>query len=195
MEEFEFTRELKRQSVHISGSLLAAVYILMGESYALALSMLGLITTMFIYLSYRKNRHVFRFLITSLERNMEKSVARGAVFYFSGIILTILLFPPYIIPAVIIITTFGDAFSTLVGLKFGSIKLPYNRIKSVQGSLAFLVSAFLASSLVIPTELAFAGSLTGALVESLINRRDEDNILVPLFTGLTLKLLLCSGIL
>ncbi len=196
MEEFDFSKELKRQLVHLSGSVLAGVYLLLGRSPTLTLSLLGLTAALFIYISYRRGREVLSPIMTSLERKeaLKKSPARGAVFYFLGISLAILLFPPYITPAVIIITTVGDAFSTLVGLKFGSIKLPYNKDKSLQGSLAFLGSAFVATSLIISPALAFTGSIMGAVAESLIDKRDEDNIAVPLFAGVSMKLIICSGV-
>lgn len=195
MEVFSWDKEVKRQAVHISGSSLALIYIFSGKSPALALSIFGALISILIYFLFRRRSLLAVRLVEVLEReeSLRKFPAGGAIFYFTGVSLSIALFPGYIVPAIILVTTVGDAFSTLVGLRWGSIKLPYNREKSLQGSAAFLATAFLASSLAAPYQIALVGSLAGALAESIATGGGEDNLLVPLSAGVLMQLSLCSG--
>lgn len=86
----------------------------------------------------------------------------------------------------------GDAASALVGVAYGRTRLPWNRRKSVEGTIAGLVAGFLAASFLgaVPYWLAgltvppifqgvvLVGATAGALAESL--PRVEDNLVVPL---------------
>jgi dolichol kinase len=86
----------------------------------------------------------------------------------------------------------GDAASALVGVAYGRTKLPWNRKKSIEGTLAGMVAGFfagvvlgaipygIAGQFVPPLFLAvvFGGALAGALAETL--PRVEDNFVVPL---------------
>lgn len=86
----------------------------------------------------------------------------------------------------------GDAASALVGVAYGRHKLPWNRKKSVEGTLAGLVAGGLAGAVMASVPFAFAGVLVeplfflvvlagaaaGALSETI--PRVEDNFVVPL---------------
>lgn len=86
----------------------------------------------------------------------------------------------------------GDSASALVGVAYGRHRIPWNRRKSWEGTLAGLAAGFLAGSLLgsLPYWVAsmgvpplfhavvLAGSVAGALAESL--PRIEDNLAVPL---------------
>ncbi len=45
----------------------------------------------------------------------------------------------------LILLCVGDGFANLFGRRFGTVKLPYNKRKSWAGSIAFMVSSFLAA--------------------------------------------------
>lgn len=196
MEEFSWAKEVKRQAVHMSGLLVAVAYLSAGKSIALALTLAGLGASLLVSQTFKRGNPLAGKIVDKLERKeaREKFPVQGAIFFFLGVGLSILLFSPYLAPAIILIITIGDAFSTLVGLRWGSVKLPYNSKKSLQGSMGFLVSSFIATSFLLPYQLAFVGSLVGALAESFSKGSAEDNIFVPLLSGLVMQLSLCSGI-
>lgn len=86
----------------------------------------------------------------------------------------------------------GDAASALVGVAYGRRKLPWNRKKSLEGTLAGLAAGFLAGVVFASIPYAFAGLAVpplffamvllgagaGALAETV--PRVEDNFVVPL---------------
>lgn len=92
----------------------------------------------------------------------------------------------------------GDAASALVGVAYGRTKLPWNRRKSLEGTLAGVVAGFFAgammasipytfSGLAIPPLLpvvVLAGAIAGSLAETL--PRVEDNFVVPLAAAATM---------
>ncbi len=186
-----FRKEVRRQIVHISGSAVALLHIYLGRQIALATALGGLALGVILTLLYPRARAVKK-LVDYFEREDSKPM-RGALFYALGICLSF-VFPPYLTPGVILIATFGDAFSTLVGLKFGRHPLPFAPEKTLEGSLAFLFTGFFASALVLPWKLALLGSFFGAIGEAL-GEGEEDNIAVPVMAGVAMKLGLCSGIL
>jgi|Deesub1362A_J573_1020465.scaffolds.fasta_scaffold00109_57 dolichol kinase len=185
-------REIKRQLIHASGALLS-VFIIRVDWYFSAI-FLGflLIFSYAIALGYTKGIRVpvLAQLIDMSERPevIKVKPAKGALCFFLGIFLTILIFQNREIGAsAVVILAIGDSFSTLIGKKFGAHRLPYNTEKSVEGSLAFLISAYFAALLIMPPILAAASVAVGALAESIPSRVD-DNITIPLSSGLVMYL-------
>jgi uncharacterized protein (TIGR00297 family) len=66
----------------------------------------------------------------------------GLKFYPIAVFLAILAFPLPLAAAAWGILAAGDCFSNLVGRAWGRTKLPWNRKKSVAGSVAFVLTAF-----------------------------------------------------
>jgi uncharacterized protein (TIGR00297 family) len=119
----------------------------------------------------------------------------GIVFYPIAVVLLILLFPdrPDIAAAAWGVMAFGDGAATLVGRRAGGGRIPWNREKSIAGSLAFVVAGgaagvFLAwwcrPAVTPPPYMWFSfvapllAVIVAAAVETLPIRLD-DNISVP----------------
>lgn len=109
----------------------------------------------------------------------------AAPFYFAmGILLTLLLFPLQVSSAAIAIFALGDSSASIFG-RLSTARLPFNKGKTLGGSLFGFFFAFAAGSFFAPPLPAFTGALVAMSVESLplpVN----DNILIPLCTGLVL---------
>jgi dolichol kinase len=75
-----------------------------------------------------------------------------------------------------------------VGRKYGSVKIPYNPEKSIQGSLAGFAAAFLGALIIVSPFYAFLAALLGMIGESLPLKVD-DNVVIPLFSGVTLTVI------
>ncbi len=128
----------------------------------------------------------------------------GIKFYPFAVLLAILLFPMPVAAAAWGVLAAGDCFSNVVGRAYGRTKLPWNPGKSIAGSLAFVLTAFPVAWFLAwwtalghpgasleggaAASLAAAGAITGALVESLPIRID-DNLSVTLSSGLVMALL------
>lgn len=92
----------------------------------------------------------------------------------------------------------GDAASALVGVAYGRKRLPWNRKKSVEGTVAGFAAGFMAGAVMASIPYAFsavaippalfvvlvAGAASGALAETM--PRVEDNFVVPLVAAATM---------
>ena len=94
--------------------------------------------------------------------------------------------------AALLFSTYGDAFSTIVGVKFGRRRI--FRRKSLEGFLAFLSSAFVIAFLVsvlpghqLPLAIGLTGASVAALTE-LFSVPPDDNFSVTVLSGLAMFL-------
>ena len=110
------------------------------------------------------------------------------IYFAVGILLTLLLIPAPASYAGIAIFSLGDSTASLFGGALSKKPLPFNRAKTAEGTLAGFFFAFLAGALFVSPWIALAGATVGMLVEYLPLPLN-DNLLIPLCTGLTLMLL------
>jgi HAD superfamily phosphoserine phosphatase-like hydrolase len=111
--------------------------------------------------------------------------ASSPIFFALSIIFSLTVYEPPIGYAVITILTLGDGTAKLVGKKIGQTVLPYNKTKTLEGTIVGIVVSAIASSIFIPPAQAIIASILGLVVESMplaIN----DNITIPLSAGLLL---------
>jgi dolichol kinase/phosphoserine phosphatase len=114
--------------------------------------------------------------------------AAAPLYYALGILLTLLIFPFPASAAAIAIFALGDSTASIFGGLLGK-RLPFNKGKTLEGSLAGFVFAFLAGCLFVPPWIAAAGAAFAMFIEYLplpIN----DNLLIPTLTGVMLTLLI-----
>jgi dolichol kinase len=91
--------------------------------------------------------------------------------------------------AAIAIFALGDSTASLFGGLISKNPLPFNKGKTLEGSLVGFFFAFLAGSFFVSPVLALIGAAVAMTIESLplpVN----DNILIPSLTGLALLLAL-----
>lgn len=123
---------------------------------------------------------------------------KGTILLLCGAILSLILFPKEIVYASVAIVTFGDSIATAVGVLIGKHKLPYSEKKTIEGTGAGIIAAFLASTFFVTPVEAFIGAVGGMLLESVIDLQTiqevnsqmvfklilNDNFLIPVFSGL-----------
>jgi len=129
-------------------------------------------------------------LVRTFERDDCNFPGEGFFSLFLGSALVLLVFDKDIAFAAILVLTFGDSISNLVGGLIGQVHFPewFNKRKTLEGSFAgWLVAFNLAMFFVTPLEALVAASI-GMLAEVIEIRfkwgRVEDNITIPLFAGL-----------
>lgn len=113
--------------------------------------------------------------------------AAAPLYFATGILLTLLLFSLQVSSAAIAIFALGDSVASLFGRLLSKTPLPFNKGKTLEGSLSGLFFAFLAASVFVSPMLAFVGAAVAMAIESLplpVN----DNVLIPLCTGFVLML-------
>ena len=181
-------RELLRQLIHVSGVFIVVLSYLIPVK---ALIIICLALLVFLVLIFRWDRYIYLPLFSPILRYCKRSDdERGSIYFFMGIILTLFLFQSNlaVANAAILILLFGDSASTLVGKRWGKVKLPFQQNKTLEGSLAFLLVGFLVSLTQLTPLPAFTGALSGALTEAY--SPIDDNLTTPLVAGLVISLLI-----
>ncbi len=177
-----------REAIHASGFFIPVLAGLIGIH---AVALLICVTSAFYFLSeiYRMNRKNLPIIstITRHAASMEElyEFAAAPLYFAMGILLTLLMFPAPVSSATIAIFALGDSTASLFGGIIFKKPLPFNKSKTLAGSLVGFFFAFLAGSIFVSPALALIGAAVAMAIESLplpIN----DNILTPLFTGLVL---------
>ena len=183
-------QELRRKGIHVCSLF---VLLLAGVNYLLTLELLLAIT--FVYalsewarlngIGFPALGYITRLCVRTCER---RRFAFAPVTLALGILLSLMLFPALIASITIAILACADSMATIVGKFYGKIRIPYNHKKSLEGSAAFLIIAFICAAIYLPLKTALIVSLVSCIIESLPVK--HDNISIPLGTGLFLGLLI-----
>lgn len=186
--------ETKRQLIHMSGVALPFYIISVGLAISVNTFLFFLVAGLIISYGYRRGVRfpVIAVIVDSTEREgvIEKFPGKGALTFFFGSLLVLLLFGSSlnVAAAAIIILALGDSFSTLFGKRYGRHKIFYSREKSVEGSIGGFVPAFLGALIFVSPLAAIVGAGVGMAAESL-PAKIEDNIIIPLAAGFVMFLL------
>ena len=190
--------EVKRKAVHFLGIFTIALIYIFGKLLA-SLIMLCISIGFIFAGEYRKNRKNYKKakIIDEFEDVLEDEVKtyerrkelpfKGAITFFFGCFLAALLFEENIAIASIAVLALADSMSTLIGYFFGKHKLPINKKKSWEGSTAFFATSFFTLFFFVDPLKALIAAVIATFVEML--PQIDDNISVPLVTGLVLLLL------
>lgn len=111
------------------------------------------------------------------------------IYFAVGIVLALLLFPVPASSAAIAIFALGDSTASLVGGALSRKPLPFNKAKTLEGTLAGFLFAFLAGSVFVAPWVALVGAAVAMTVE-VLPLPVNDNLLIPLCAGLTLMLII-----
>ncbi|MDO8537488.1 MAG: hypothetical protein Q7S21_01250 [archaeon] len=184
-------QEIFRQTLHLLfGSITILILLNYGVLASLLFTALGLFFVAIIsfWISQGKKLPFIQLVLEQVERKNEKHFpGKGAITLFIGEILTHIIFfyNPTIILGALIVLVFGDFMSTLAGKLIGKHKLIRN--KTLEGSTAGFAVSFIYLSLIFQIPTAFLTAFIGMLAELL---PFEDNITIPIISGLVLALLL-----
>jgi HAD superfamily phosphoserine phosphatase-like hydrolase len=188
-------RDLTREAIHISGFLVAAISMLLSLNSFFVAFLIFIVTSVYVISELARvfgyNLPVTATITWHAASSPEIfEFVTAPIFFSLGIMLALLVFPPPVSYSAIAVFTLGDASATLFGKKFGRHVYPYNKGKKVEGTLLGLLMAWLGAWLFIANPFkAFVGAAVGMFVETLPTPVN-DNLTIPLFSGLTLLLLL-----
>jgi uncharacterized protein (TIGR00297 family) len=187
--------ETLRQWVHIAFGTVAIVLRYLPWSIAAIMAACAVVFNIRLLRHFTRNR-------LHREHELNTTLPAGLVLYPTSVLVLLLMFPsrPDIVAASWGILAAGDGAATLVGRRFGVRKWPWNRQKSVAGSVALFLAggaagAFLAwwcrSATIPPPYLwfsigaPFAAALVAAAAETVPIRLD-DNVSVPFSAAVVL---------
>ncbi|GAB6065413.1 SEC59/DGK1/VTE5 family protein [Aquifex pyrophilus] len=172
--------ELRRKLFHICSLLLLIIPVLYFPFWLnIFIFSSGILLNLLLVLKNEKIYPLFKLFIDLFEReeNLEKPGIQS-LYALLGIFISYLLFGKDAVYGIVVLAV-GDGFSGLIGHYFGKRRLFYNPKKSLEGSLAFFLSSFIALLFITELEKAFLISLVSAFVESLKLPLD-DNLLIPI---------------
>ena len=119
---------------------------------------------------------------------------KGVIFLFIALFILELLFKKNITIASILIWTFGDSVSAIVGTHYGRYPHPMNSNRFIEGTIAGIIAATIASSFFVNVFAAFAAAFIAMTLESLemvfLKNPVDDNLLVPMVSAIILVLLI-----
>lgn len=176
--------ELQRKAIHLIGLGVPALYWFTNKEFTLLV--VGAFMFGFAAFELYRWRHGIPVkeaeeVTRPLMRPSEERGLGAHVYFACGVFIAILLYSQTIAVAAILMLILGDGAAALVGIKWGKIRLTERR--TLGGSLALFLVAFLAALLVVSPKLALVGAIVAAYVELLpIN----DNLSIPIFAGLAM---------
>lgn len=189
-DRLDFRFEFARKAIHLSSLLIPLIYFRISRE--LALLILTPVTVGFLLVDILKNfvhplaawyHTTFDAMLRTHELEEERIHLNGATWITLSALILIALFPKTIAVAAFAMVSISDTVAALVGKRYGRHRFGK---KSVEGSLAFLVSALLVVLLVpgitLPAGMVMA--VVGTLVEAQVIRiggfKIDDNITVPI---------------
>lgn len=175
-------REDKRQIFHIFvGLMLIVVISYLGRGMAMGMVFFTIIIGLLIMNSrLLGKKNILTRVVAWFEKNFERTNAPlpgwGSACYATGSLIAIsILVDQNRIMAIIVLLAFGDGLSTLIGRR-GKIRLLYNKEKTLEGAIAFVIASIPAYFFIGP--LAIPLIILGAIVETL--PIIDDNLMIPI---------------
>ncbi|KPU63094.1 phosphatidate cytidylyltransferase [Thermococcus sp. EP1] len=173
--------ELKRKVLHLTGLSVPLLYLLFGQKVTIGFVATALIVFVILEpfriieelrdkVKRKLGLYVREEVIALVEKELEaisrehEKYSIGAHIYFTiGALIIVCLFPRDIAIGAITVATLGDAIAAIIGKPFGRHR--FKNGKSVEGSLAYFVTAFLTLFVLINLPHALIGALAGMLAE------------------------------
>lgn len=187
--------EIRRQLIHIlygPAIVLLYQYNLINISILFGMVVGGSAMSLMIK---RKRMSPVRWVLSHFERDhhLESFPGRGILFFTIGALLCLILFTKEIAFAGILILSFGDAVSNLVGQRWGKIKTKLNPDKYIEGTLVGILVSIPIAYYFVPNILAAIAASSIAMFLEMPNIRIfsfeiDDNLLIPIGASFTLSL-------
>ncbi|RLG17165.1 hypothetical protein DRN62_01900 [Nanoarchaeota archaeon] len=178
---YDLKKEERRKGLHVLVGICIVLFLMLNRTITLFLLFALIVLSIPLYTLVRRKEI---FLISDALRyfGREKEYGKGAIYFLAGCFLSIALFEnAYSIPGILVLS-FGDAFSSLVGLKYGK----RGRKKTLEGSLVFfLISLSILLSFFSPWK-AFLVSIIVTAAEYLLT---PDNLFLPSLTAFLCNIL------
>lgn len=181
----ELLVEVFRKTIHLS----SALTVVFAERWYTP-TVIGIIGISILYCIsefLRMHGHEL-YLITNITRYASRKRDKGRfvlgpLTLAGGVLAALLLFPIHTAKIAIFALAFGDGLASLVGKRFGKIRLAFFKDKTVAGSLTCFAAVFLST-------FAVSGNFWKSLVLGIAGAgiemlpfKDYDNLLIPIAIG------------
>ncbi|BAD85999.1 cytidylyltransferase [Thermococcus kodakarensis KOD1] len=186
--------ELKRKALHLTGLTVPAIYLCCGKTTTLAF--IGLAFVLFVVLEpFRiieewRDRIKYRLLnmypspelgrsielienhIEAITRPHERERVAAHIYFAAASFIVVYFFPMKVAVGAITVATLGDALAAIIGKSLGRHR--FSSGKSLEGSLAYFLTALLVLIPLVSFAPALAGAVIGTIVE-FYNVPPDDN--------------------
>ncbi len=192
-----YAAELRRKALHLGALVLPAGILLLGRPLAATVLVpLAVVAVLCDWARVRVEpaRRVLHTLFAGLMRPEELPplggpvVLNGATWMCVASAVCAVVFPPAVAAAAMAMVMVGDGAAAVVGRRFGRTMWP-GGLKSVEGTAAFVVTAFAVGLAVVywpgaglTLAACAAGAVVGAIAEA-VPVPVNDNVRVPLVAG------------
>lgn len=189
--------EIRRKTFHIIGGIILGIliyYEILQAWMVLIIVGFGIITSV-IYMVY--DIPIVNYFLNRYERShlRKKFPGKGVVYLFLAILFLMLTFERNIVLAGIMIWTFGDSMSAIVGKHYpNGTKHPLNDTRIIEGTVAGIVTGGIAASFFVYWPYALIGATISMSIESLdwklYRETFDDNLFVPVIGSFVIYLLM-----
>ena len=182
----ELRTEVIRKSIHM---MIAIVPTLARFNVTITMMILSMGLMLYTYAEMLRIQGISLGFISRITESAARvrdrnSFVYGPVTLGLGAMLALMLYPEPAAAVAIYALAFGDGFSSLFGKVFGRVRIPLTGGKTFAGSLACLISVFIAGySVTGNLRAAVIISAAATFLEALPSR-DLDNLILPVGTGL-----------
>ncbi len=193
--------EIRRKLIHITGLSVPLGILILGRIYTAILIALALAVALLIEAGRLRGR-----VSLPAVREQENDKVAGYIYYILGSLITVVVFPPMVAIAAMLMLSLGDAVSGLVGsvLENSNVRGCNDgwRVKPlpiVTGMfLACIAIGYLSSGITrLPFQVYLAGAAGATMADAVAmvfcNRGLDDNLTIPLFAGLLMSAALLVG--
>ena len=192
----DYRAEISRKVLHLAAAVTPFVYVFLTRDTMIRLlapCLLLAVTIELLRYASPGFQVVFRRWVGFMVRDVEWNRITGATYVMVGALLSVWWFPKPVAIAAMLIQIVSDTAASLIGIRFGRTRFLG---KSLAGSGAFFITAVIILWLALPDSkgVALAAALVATLAEALpalrLGRFElNDNVTVPLLTGITIWLL------
>jgi dolichol kinase len=177
--------EIYRKIFHILAGLCLVLLIYYDLAKAWEILLLLGVGIIISVISMYTDLPLIRYFLDAFEReHLRKTFpGKGVIYMLIGMLFLMITFEKNIVLAAMMIWTFGDSMSAIVGKTLGKVKHPWNDLRLIEGTLAGIIAATIAASAFVDWRYALAGSFVTLAIESmewkLYKDTFDDNFFVP----------------
>lgn len=197
-----YKHEVYRKLTHLGALIIPIGYYFVSESQLQTILILLPAALICIIIDSLRMRHQairkpFLQIFGPLLREQEVNTLTGASYLLASSMVTIAIFPKVIAFFAISFLTVGDAFASIIGMKWGKRKI-FGTEKTLEGFLGFFVSCTIYGVIFYYSYfknlylnlliIIIIGALAAAITEA-VNLRINDNITIPILSGLVMSIL------
>ncbi|RLG14684.1 MAG: CTP--2,3-di-O-geranylgeranyl-sn-glycero-1-phosphate cytidyltransferase [Candidatus Nanohalarchaeota archaeon] len=190
--KYSFATELIRKLIHLNALFIVLLYEFFGKQITLVVLMIALVIA--LGAEYLRIEHGMKIpFFDATYRRRERKALGGHVFFVIGAILVISVFSKEVAIISILMTVFGDAAAAIFGRAYGKHYISGLKNKAIEGVFAEFVADMFVGIIYL---WLFVGTIspvwwfiliamaTVATIVETISRRLDDNLLIPVFSGI-----------